>query len=196
MTMRSRLFPLAAAVAIAVFVTWTTHRADAATLLALDLPALVHKSDYIVVANAEAESSRYRTQDRLIVTDVRLRVIDSLKGAARAGEALVVTHLGGTVDRVGLSVPGEASFPAGRSAIVFLRRIDSGVLQVVGMSQGVLPIDGTGNAARVSSATSASLVQRGADGALHDAADAVPSATSLREVLARIAKLVSEGHAR
>lgn len=171
--------------------------ASAATLLALDLPKLVDQSDYIVVAKAESESSRYRTTDRLIVTDVALRVIDSLKGDSRAGRTLVVTRLGGTVDRIGLTVPGEASFPSGRSAVVFLRKSLGGELQVVGMSQGVLPIEGAGDEARVSPMKGgAALVQPGADGKLDEAAGAVAPGTPLREVLARIAALVTEGHAR
>src|ERR1700742_2568523 len=81
-------------------------QARAATLIALDLPELVRTSDYVVVANALNESSRY--SDKLIVTDVELRVITSMKGSAKPGETLVATHLGGAVDRVGLKVPGAA----------------------------------------------------------------------------------------
>jgi hypothetical protein len=170
----------------------------AATVLALDLAALVARADHVVIANAEAEHSRYRTNNRLIVTDVRLRVIESLKGSARAGDTLIATRLGGTVDEIGLSVPGEASFPSGKSAIVFLRRSEkSQELQVVGMSQGVLTISGAGAGAWVlPSGGAAELMQRDATGRLSSAAAAIERATPLRDVRAKISQLVSEAHAR
>lgn len=175
-------------------------RVQAATVLALDMAALVVQSDQIVIANAEAEHSRYRDGAKrgLIVTDVRLRVISALKGGARPGTELIATRLGGTVDEIGLSVPGEAAFPVGRSAIVFLRRaLKSQELHVVGMSQGVLPISGQGDGAMVLPAGGAAeLMQRGQDGHLVAAPAALTSATPLRDVLARISQLVSEAHAR
>ncbi|HEX2675456.1 MAG TPA: hypothetical protein VHM19_02420 [Polyangiales bacterium] len=170
----------------------------AATVLALDLPALVKQSDYIVLANAQAESSRYRSQDRLIVTDVELRVIESLKGDAKVGGTVVATRLGGTVDRIGLTVPGEASFAIGKSALVFLRKATSAKeLYVVGMSQGVLPIDGEGGSARVlPGGAGSALVQRQDNGKLAPAPDALLTPQPLRDVLARIAQLVAGDHAR
>jgi hypothetical protein len=194
---RFRLRALAALLGGLLLVGLAPH-ARAATMLALDLAALVRQADYIVVANAQAESSRYRTQDRLIVTDVRLGVIESLKGDARPGGTLVATRLGGTVDNLGLSVPGEASFPVGKSAIVFLRKAEHAKeLYVVGMSQGVLPIDGQGNGARVlPGGGGATLVQKGDDGKLAAAPDALLNAQPLKDVLARITQLVAETHAR
>jgi hypothetical protein len=172
--------------------------ARAATVLAMDLAALVHGSDQVVIALAEAETSHYRDHDRLIVTDVRLRVIDVLKGGAHAGDALIATRLGGTVDNLGLSVPGEASFPSGHSAIVFLRRVPAlHELHVVGMSQGVLSIEGAGAGATVlPGGGGAALVQRGDDGKLRPAPDALLTPQPLRSVLTEIQKLVAaEPHA-
>jgi hypothetical protein len=54
-----------------------------------------------VVGNAQKPSARY--DDGIIVTDVELRVVTTLKGATKPGETLIVTHLGGAVDRVGLT---------------------------------------------------------------------------------------------
>ncbi len=180
-----------------VLVTLAPH-VRAATLLALDLGALVKQADYIVLANAQAESSRYRTQDRLIVTDVQLKVVEALKGDARPGGTLVATRLGGAVGSIGLSVPGEASFALGNSAIVFLRKATQAKeLYVVGMSQGVLPIDGEGPSARVlPGGAGATLMQKGDDGKLSAAPDAMLTAQPLKDVLARIAQLVAEAHVR
>jgi hypothetical protein len=162
--------------------------AHASTLIALDLPTLVRDSDYVVVANAEHEASRY--QDKLIVTDTTLRVITSLKGSAKPGSTLVATHLGGSIERVGLRVPGAARFELGASAIVFLRRSGHD-LNVTGMSQGVMPINGSGSSARVlPGGTGATLMQRGADGALTEKAEAAPRAFA--DVIAEIERLAAE----
>ena len=161
--------------------------AHAATLIALDLAELVHTSDYVVVANALNESSRYA--NKLIVTDVELRVITSMKGAAKPGETLVATHLGGAVDRIGLTVPGAASFKLGQSAIVFLRKAPGGAdLNVTGMCQGVMPIVGkevqTGG---VEPGTT--LMQRDANGALVEAPAKAVQRQSLSDVIAQIEQL-------
>jgi hypothetical protein len=167
--------------------------ASAATLLALDLGQLVKQSDLVVVAKAEAQRSRRTPADGMIVTDVTLRVLTSLKGSTKPGAAIVATVLGGSVGDLGLRVPGEASFPEDQSAIVFLRReANSGELAVTGMSQGVLPIRGTGQAALVMpGGAAAELVQHDGDGALRPAPDALLHPKSLHTVLGEIQRLVS-----
>lgn len=161
--------------------------ARAATLLALDLAELVRTSDYVVVANAQSENSRYA--NKLIVTDVELRVITSMKGSAKAGDTLVATHLGGSVDRVALTVPGAASFKLGQSAIVFLQRAPGGVdLRVTGMTQGVMPILGaevqTGGAE-----PGTTLMQRDAKGVLVEAQAKPALRQPLDAMIAEIEKL-------
>ncbi|HEX7477147.1 MAG TPA: hypothetical protein VF331_05035 [Polyangiales bacterium] len=185
------------ALLLAGILLWAAPAVRAATVLALDLAALVRQSDEIVIARAEGERSHYRP-DRLIVTDVKLRVLDALKGKAHVGDVLVATRLGGSVDGIGLAVPGEASFPSDRSAIVFLRHVDAtGELQAVGMSQGVLPIEGDGATATVMpGGAGAALVQRADDGKLVSAPDALLHPQTLRSVLGQIQKLVAPTHAR
>jgi hypothetical protein len=164
--------------------------AHAATLIALDLPTLVHDSDDVVVANAERESARYR--DKLIVTDTTLRVITSLKGSSKPGATLVATHLGGAVDRVGLRVPGAAQFKLGESAIVFLRRAGDD-LNVTGMSQGVLPISGNGASAQVlPGGSGATLMQRAPDGTLTEKPAQPAPPRSLSDMLAEIERLAAQ----
>ena len=168
---------------------FTTH-ASAAVLMALDLRALVNQSDYVVLANAELQSSRY--VDGLIVTDVRLRVINSLKGSAKVGSTLIATSLGGSVGQIGLRVPGTAQFTLGESALVFLRRDEaSDDLSVTGMSQGVLPIFGAGSSAQVQlGGKQATLMTRDASGAYVPAP--APQRRTLADVLNEIARLAAE----
>lgn len=161
--------------------------ARAATLIALELPELVRTSDYVVVANAQNESSRYA--DKLIVTDVELRVITSMKGSAKPGDTLVATHLGGAVDRIGLRVPGAASFKIGESAIVFLRKAPGGTdLNVTGMSQGVMPV--VGNQVQTGAvAPGTTLMQKDANGVLVEAPAKAVKMQSLDAVIAQIEQL-------
>jgi hypothetical protein len=136
---------------------------EAAVLIAMDLPALVEQSDLIVVASAQKQSSRYAS--KLIVTDVTLKVSSTLKGATKPGEPVIVTHLGGAVGEVGLSVPGAATFKLGESAVVFLRRAPSGDWNVTGMSQGIMPITGQ---QVLPGASGAELMERDQEGRLVD----------------------------
>jgi hypothetical protein len=174
-------------------------RAHAATLLALSLPELVSASDQIVVARAVAQSSRYRSDgQRVIVTDVELRVIESLKGNTKPGATLVSTQLGGSVGNLGLNVPGEASFPMDRSVIVFLERSQKGnELRVVGMSQGVLPIVDDAQGAQVLPASGdGQLLERDSDGKLRPGQKAIRAPRPLRDALTEIRRLVVETRAR
>jgi hypothetical protein len=193
MLRRPRIF---ASLAFALGLALAAAHAHAATVLALDLAGLVRASDYVVLAHATAERSRYR--DDLIVTDVTLRVAQSLRGDIKAGGTLTATHLGGSVGDIGLSVPGEATFAIGQSAVVFLRRTpQSNDLSVVGMSQGVLPIVGDKGDERVlPSGHDAELVTRNADGKLVTTQGALQQARPLRELLAELTRLISQHHAR
>jgi hypothetical protein len=170
-------------------------RARAAVIMALDLPALIQQSDHVVVAKAEASSARY--VDGLIVTDVSLRVISALKGPAEPGATLIATHLGGAVGQVELSVPGAAHFVIGQSAIVFLRRAaGSSELNVTGMTQGIMPIAGSGSSAHVmvGGGSGATLMQRDTNGAIVEAPKPGPQQQTLAKLLADIQHLVAAGN--
>lgn len=159
----------------------------AAVLIALDLPALVEQSDLIVVASAQKQSSRY--VNKLIVTDVTLRVSSTLKGAAKAGEPVVVTHLGGAVGEVGLNVPGAASFKMGESVVVFLRRVPSGEWNVTGMSQGIMKIVGQ---EVLPGATGAELMERDQEGRLTELPKTKAAPRALPDLLGEIERLVHD----
>jgi hypothetical protein len=173
-----------------------SQAARAAVVIALELSELVERSEYIVVANAQQATSRY--DDHVIVTDVALKVVTSLKGPAKPGSSITVTHLGGEVGDIALRVPGAARFTLGQSAIVFLRRAaaaataaTSGELNVTGMSQGVLPIIGTGKAAEVETAgAGATLMRRDENGALVNMPSRPAQKRVLSELLTEIDQLV------
>jgi hypothetical protein len=167
--------------------------ARAAVVRALDLAQLTERSRHIVIAVAEAERARWDRPHVHIVTDVTLKVEQSLKGGAAPGARLIATRLGGQLPDLALTVPGAESFELGARALVFLYETPgSRELRVVGMAQGVLPIqtrDGT--ALVIPSAGGAELVQDGADGALAPARGAFGAAQPLDAVVREIRRLVA-----
>lgn len=142
--------------------------ARASVVLALDLAALVAKSDEIVLGTAGPQRARWSNDGKLIVTDMQLRVEESLKGPAHVGDVLVVTRMGGTLRDIALQVPGEANFGPDQRVLVFLHAEGSAKERhVVGMAQGVIPITGRGaNAMAMPNAGGTALVERTDDGAL------------------------------
>jgi hypothetical protein len=165
--------------------------ASASVVEALSLVELVKRSEHVVLATPGERMGR--RSKNLIVTDVQLKIDDGLKGGSKRGETLVATLLGGVVDGVGLSVPGEAALPEGTPMVVFLRRMpDSGELRVVGMAQGALPIEMRGGKPMVLPPShEAALMERGADGRLQKGESAVATELALPDLVTRIRSLVA-----
>lgn len=115
--------------------------ADASVMLALDFPALVAQADHVVVGDVESSTSRWDGAGK-IVTDVSIRVDETMMGNRASGETLVVTHLGGAVGGVGLHIEGEARFAVGERVLVFGANVrgSNTLVRVVGMSQGAFEI--------------------------------------------------------
>lgn len=119
-----------------------TTTASASLAVALDLRALVQRSDAVVVARVTAQQSRW--DGGRIVTDVLVEVVETLDGDARPGEQLQVVRFGGSVGDLGMRIEGEPTFEDGRQYLLFLRRW-RGLHRPVGMSQGVMPVqEGSG----------------------------------------------------
>ncbi len=110
-------------------------------MLAMDFPTLVHDADHIVVGTVESQASRWDDRGR-IVTDVTLRVEETMKGDRGTGETLVLTHPGGSIGNVGAHIEGEARFYVGERALVFGANTNGArpLVRPVGMSQGVFEI--------------------------------------------------------
>jgi hypothetical protein len=146
----------------------------------------------VVGVGAEAQSRR-NDDGRLIVTDVSVDVQQVLKGGAKPGDDVIVTLLGGSVDGLGLSVPGEASIPMGKPALLFLYRSgkEGRDLRVVGMAQGVMPMQGEpGTMVIIPGGSGSELVERGSDGKLTAAPGALLRPEPAANVLERVRKLV------
>lgn len=171
------------------------ERALASVVEAMDLSELSAEADVILVARVEGQRSRYDAQGR-IVTDVIVRVEESLLGGLVVGSTTTVLRLGGVVGDLGLRVEGEAVFQTGESIVLFARRIrtpEGEVLRPVGMAQGVLPLTRRGGVeVALPGGAGLELVTRGADGSLAPADGALAAPRARDELLDEIRALVAE----
>ena len=169
----------------------------ASVMLALDLDQLVANSEIIVVATTLGWKSRWDARNR-IVTDVTLRVEESIKGKYKAKDQLVVTRLGGEIGNLGMRVEGAEVFYKDKKAIVFLREVPAlGELRVVGMSQGVFHYrEEEGQTLVGPEDTDLALVERDSDGELTSVARVEKRVLPVEGVLTAIRKLVLVYHAK
>jgi hypothetical protein len=97
--------------------------ANATTVLRISLEKMTQASDLIVYAEVlSAEPVAVEGNPRHIRTDVRLRVIQRLKGSPQTGQNLVLELPGGRLGDYGMHVPGMPSFRAGEEVVLFLEK--------------------------------------------------------------------------
>ena len=124
--------------------------AGATTLVREGLDALTASSGTIVYGDVLGTRSYWNADETFILTDVRIRPREVLKGAA--GTELTVTLMGGSVDDRAVVVVGGAELVPGQVYVVFVGEDDlpgrTGATTVPGHAQGVFE------------------VRKGADGAL------------------------------
>lgn len=92
--------------------------AGATTLVRGNLDRLVADHSTVVVGEVLSADSRWNEDGSFIVTDVRLLVDETVKGAQR--DFLTVTVLGGTVGDLTTVIVGGAELVPGRSYLLFL----------------------------------------------------------------------------
>ena len=112
-------------------------------------------SSDIVIGQVEETRTHWDESHTKIVTDVTVRVSESLKGAG--GNVLTLTQLGGDLDGFRYSVPGSPLFRPGEEALLFVWRDAQGRAQVNGLAQGKFEI-------ATDPATGAQTVQRASEG--------------------------------
>lgn len=155
---------------------------------ALEIEEMTDLADEVVVVEALDAQPRWDAFGR-IVTDVRLRVSEGMKGSLGVEDEAMATFLGGAIDGVGMRVEGSPSLAPGDRALFFARDRDSmvgAVLRPVGMSQGVLPVRRAGGLDMVHpGGRGLMLVQRSSRGLL-PAPGALPEARPLDELRRRI----------
>jgi hypothetical protein len=123
-----RLFTIALLLALGAGSARATEVAERSLRqLTADAPTIVHGT---VVGN----QSHWTDNHSLIVTDVRVQVMDVLKG--KPASEVVFTLPGGTVGAIRVEADGAAPFRVGDEAVLFLDRSPRGVTHLVGLMQG------------------------------------------------------------
>jgi len=95
---------------------------------------MVTETSSIVHGTVVSSSSRWTENRSLIVTDIRIRVHEVLKG--ESVPEVVVTQPGGKVGGVRVDADGAVGFRDGGEAVLFLDRSSQGHTYVVGLFQG------------------------------------------------------------
>lgn len=119
---------------IALFLAVASSTARATEVAQRSLRQLTADAPTIVHGTVVSSSSHWTKNHSLIVTDVRLRVDDVLKG--QAGPEVVFTQPGGTVGALRVEADGAAGFRDGEEAVLFLASSPRGVVHVVGLMEG------------------------------------------------------------
>jgi hypothetical protein len=110
------------------------NAARATTIEGMSLRELVASAPTVVRGTVTGSSSHWNADRSLIVTDVRIRVLEVLKG--RPASEVVVTQPGGQVGKLRVDVDGAEAYPAGREMVLFLRATPGGMNHVIGLSRG------------------------------------------------------------
>ena len=168
--MRPLPFRCSALAALALAVLPAGARATSA--IALDLPSLAGGSDAGVHGRVTRVQSRWTRDGHLIVTDVEIAVVETLKGPA--AQTVVVVQPGGQVGDIGQVVSGLASFSEGEEVVVFLERQGSSRFQVTGLSQGKFRVE------RSTDGRDAFAVPEASDATLVDPSTRAPVPSPLR----------------
>lgn len=110
----------------------------ATTVLRADVPALTRRADSVVRGKVLSLASHWTGDHLRIVTDVRLQVLETLKG--EEAQTVTIRQPGGIVGDVGQKVSGLAAFKPGEEVVVFLER--RGPVRIVaGLAQGKFHLD-------------------------------------------------------
>ena len=131
----------------------------AATLERLSLNDMILGSTAIV--RAKVVSSYAAFSGPVIYTHYRIRVSETLKGAASATAEFVVQ--GGVANNLRQSFSGVPQFSVGDEYVFFLWTGKSGVTQIMGLTQGLFSVtqDGSADPAATRAASHEVMLQRG-----------------------------------
>ncbi len=161
----------------------------ATTLEKLTVEQMAQKATAVVRARATASGAVQRGS--MIYTAYQLQVLEVLKGALPAGVAEVYVP-GGTYGRYRQSIAGSPVLAPGVEYVLFLWASPRGVVQLIGLSQGVFEIkQGAGQTLLVRGKVEAEFVDR-TGRAVEDNGVRL----SLEELRAVIARVAAQGAAR
>lgn len=149
----------------------------------LEIEELTRLSTDVFHGQVLATETRWNAERTRIYTDVRLRINETFKGAAKRNETVTIVQLGGEKDGRRLDYAGRPEFTAGESIVLFTTRTRQNGLTVVALKQGKLHV--TGNEA-VRDFTGLTIVERAAAGKHLQPVAIKPERLTLNELRARI----------
>src|SRR6185312_12678830 len=125
-----------ASVAFAGIALLGASLASATTVQKFSVRELAQKSDAIVMAKVEDQSSRQDPGNKEIYTYITISVTEAIKGA-KGEKSITFRQLGGSVGNLISAVPGMPSFKNGEEVVLFLSPKDrAGYAWVMGLQQG------------------------------------------------------------
>jgi len=130
------------AVGALVSSTLVERIAGASLARGLTLAELLRASAHAVVATPLDAHSEWAVLggQRRIVTDIRVRIEDTLALSAPAQTELLVRVLGGIIGTLGERVDGQATLVAGKPSTLFLTPVSPVLSYVTGAAQGHYPL--------------------------------------------------------
>ena len=97
---------------------------------------LVTKSDSIVVGQIVDQYSDWDSTGKFIVTYIKVKVVDDIKGSEGGAQEIIIKKVGGRVGDREMIVHGAARFTVGEKTLLFLGKDFKGFRSVMGLSQG------------------------------------------------------------
>ncbi len=124
--------------------------AMATIVRALTVEQMTTTADVIAEGQVTDQTSAWNEEKTRIYTVTTLTLTVTHKGPVKAGEAIQIRQIGGTVDGLTQSIAGNAKLTKGEEVLVFLDRDAArGLHYVVGMAQGKFTIDRAAPAPRI-----------------------------------------------
>lgn len=147
--------PRSASLVAALALLLVALPATATQVIHFDTRALVKGSTDIVIGEIQGQRSYWNDRHTKILTEVSVRISQTLKGAP--SQDLKLVQLGGEVDGMRYNVPGCPVFSRGEQALLFVWRDATGRPQVNALAQGKFEV-------RRDPATGRQVVQRSLPG--------------------------------
>jgi hypothetical protein len=131
--------------------------AEATTMIRMGVEELVASNETVIVGRVVDVQSYWNAEGSFILSDVKVQVLDALKGAASERE-ISLTVMGGSVGELTTLIVAGPEMTIGGDYLLFLNREDlpgvSGVRTVRDLAQGIFDVVGANDGARAVSQAS------------------------------------------
>jgi len=112
----------------------------ATNLKAFTKTDLIHGADSVIIGEVLDEYSDWDSSGKFIITYVKLRVLEDIKGSEEGAAEIIVKRPGGKVGDREMIIHGAPKFRKGEKTLLFLKKGFNGIRGVMGFSLGKLRI--------------------------------------------------------